>query len=224
MQMEELARYMRLTAAAVVALILAWTLIRKRQFSFQRFQALVRWSVGITILAVLASDMVESKGPFWNIHFLFHSVVFLAATAVMTVGYVRSRKVGRDPIPPPPVVARASRDGGIYAAGAIGLSIIWVAYEQLRPVMSDSLAAAVRDYGWAFMGAAWGVAVNPRLAAAGVKRSKLLAFGYAFTVFAACALVTRSSDLGRMVAPGLFLLMQIPVLRMTEKTAQRAPL
>ena len=219
--MADLARYLRFAAAAAVALILAWTFIKRREFSFQRFQALARWSVGITILAVLVSDVVESGGNVWNLHFLFHCVVFVAATAVMTMGFRKSRKAARPDGPQATrTPARGQQGRNFYVAGAIGLSIIWVAYEQLRPVMSANLSSAIRGYGWAFMGAAWGVAANPRLVAAGVKRSRLLAFGYALAVFAACAIVTRSSELGRMVSPGVFLLLQVPLLRVTQRTAQ----
>lgn len=215
MQMQDMAQYMRMFAALVVAFILAWTLARKRQFSFRRFQALARWSVGITIASVMISDIVASGPYLWSPHFAFHCLVAVAATIVMTKGYLKQRRASKEDahLPPP----RASRDRTIFAAVAICLSLIWLGYVHLRPSLSDGLAEAVRDYGWALMGAVWGVVINTRFASKGVRRPRVLAFVYGVAVFAACGLLGSSGDLGRMVAPGIFLIMQIPILRMQTK-------
>lgn len=216
--MEDFARYMRWTAAAAVALILAWTLLRRKGFSFQRFQALARWAVGITIVAVMAGDMA-APGSIWSGQFRLHLGVFLAATIVMAQSYWKGRTV---PKQSPPVARGRARGRDFYGAGAIGISLAWVAYEHLPASMFGGSAGAIRDYGWALLGAAWGVVLNPRLAAAGVKRSKAMAFGYGLATFATCAILSRTGDLGRMVAPGLFLILQIPVLRMEPKQEEQA--
>jgi Na+/phosphate symporter len=71
-------------------------------------------------------------------------------------------------------------------------------------------------YGWALMGAAWGVALKSRFVALGMRRTIVPALGYGLVVFLSCGLIAKTGDFGRLVAPGLFLLMQLPVLLMEK--------
>jgi hypothetical protein len=209
--MEVFSWYARGSAAAVVAMIVVWMFVRTRTFTFRRMQGLVRWSVGITIAAVLANDLANSNSP-WNAHLLFHSVVFLAALSVIVSRYVAERKdlarrlrfaAGRS-------LAETAR--AIYATGIIVVSVIWVALLHLSPRLSESLAGGLPGFGWVPMGLVWGVAMHAYFNAVGTRRPISLSLGYGLLLFLSSGLMGATGEFGRLVAPGFFLLLQAPVL------------
>lgn len=221
MQADAVGQYSRMAAGAVVGLILVWTLLRRRDFRFHRFHGLVRWSVAITIAAVLVSDIAAGE-TLGSPHLLFHCAVFVAALGVMAASYVKGRAAGENSLKRPGAQDNAGR--GLYAAWVIGFSLAWVVYAHLRPTLSPQVASEVREYGWAVMGAIWGIVVSGRFVEIGVQRPKLMALGFGLLVFVACSILARAGDFGRLVAPGLFLLMQVPVLMMEPKVGRRQEL
>jgi len=215
--MEAFSWYARGSAAAVVAMIVIWMFVRTRTFTFRRMQGFVRWSVGLTIAAVLAGDLANSDS-LWSAHFVFHCVVFLAAMSVILSRYLAERR-DFESIPFAGNHSLAETGRAIYATGVILVSVIWVALVHLRPALGQTLSTGLPDLGWAPMGAIWGLAMHAYFTSVGVHRPISLSIGYGLLVFLSCGFIGGTSEFGRLVAPGLFLLMQTPVLLAQPKVA-----